>query len=95
VSVFNLVITDPSSGHASDPDAYGQHGVQIARLGLPNMQDIRPDGTDAHIELTDGTSFLCCFCHHSAVKGILNTEVGSEPRTPSVATKYRHSRALP
>jgi hypothetical protein len=29
------------------------------------------DGTDVHIELTDGTSFSCCFCHQAAVKASL------------------------
>jgi hypothetical protein len=29
------------------------------------------DGTDVQIDLTDGTSFTCSFCHQSAVKAAL------------------------
>ena len=43
------------------------------------------DGTDVHIELTDGTSFSCSFCHQSAIKASL---YGGGVGTPETIRSY-------
>jgi aerobic-type carbon monoxide dehydrogenase small subunit (CoxS/CutS family) len=39
------------------------------------------DGTDVQIELTDGTSFSCSFCHQPAVKAFLYRGGVGTPQT--------------
>ncbi len=40
--VLDLVVADQSGSHAADADAHRQHRVQVAGLGLPDVQHIRP-----------------------------------------------------
>ena len=44
--VLDLVIAQPSSGHAADADAHGEHGVQVAGFGLADVQHIGPVNDD-------------------------------------------------
>ena len=44
--VLDLVVAHPSSGHAADADAHGEHGVQVAGFGLADVQHIGPVDDD-------------------------------------------------
>ena len=53
-----------------------QDYVECSELSGKTIQTLRiykdtGDGTDVHIELTDGTSFSCCLSNQPAVKASL------------------------
>ena len=45
-AVLDLVVAEPAGGHAADADADGQRRVEVAGLGLPDVQHIGPVDDD-------------------------------------------------
>jgi len=60
--------------------------LECSELSGKTIQTLRiykdtGDGTDVHIDLTDGTSFQCCLCHQPAVKASLYKGGVGSPET--------------